>query len=401
MATGIHNAQAVELLVSSGGTDSVVRYDGRTGAFIDIFASGGGLDSPNGLVFGPDGNLYVGSTDGELGIPENNRVLRYDGTTGAFIDTFVAPGAGGLGEPDGITFGLDGNLYVANTSAGNVLRYDGTSGAFIDIFASGDGLGADGLLFGPDGNLYVSSDDTNEVRRFDGTTGVFIDTFVSAGAGGLNDPERHVFGPDGNFYVTSFKSDNVLRYDGTTGAFIDIFASGGGLVGPLGLGFGPDGNLYVANESAANVLRYDGRTGAFIDIFATGGLDFPGDLVFNPTLPVLVNIDIKPGNKLNIINPRAKGGIWVAVLSGSDTDDAFDPLEIDIATVRFGPDGAEAVRHKVKDVNKDGVGDLLLRFEVAETGIACGDTEVTLTGQTESGTQIRGTDSITTVGCNH
>jgi hypothetical protein len=43
MATGIPNAQAVALLVVSERADGeVIRYDGTTGAFIDIFASGGG-----------------------------------------------------------------------------------------------------------------------------------------------------------------------------------------------------------------------------------------------------------------------------------------------------------------------------------------------------------------------
>ena len=39
------------LYVSSGDSDEVLRYDGTTGAFIDSFASGGGLDSPFGLAF--------------------------------------------------------------------------------------------------------------------------------------------------------------------------------------------------------------------------------------------------------------------------------------------------------------------------------------------------------------
>jgi DNA-binding beta-propeller fold protein YncE len=130
ISTGVPNAQATALLVSSGETDSVIRYDGTTGAFIDIFASGRGLAGPNGMSFGPDGNLDVGSA-------KDNRVLRYDGTTGAFIDAFIPAGSGGLGEPDGIAFGPDGNLYVVNESAANVLRFDGTTGAFIDIFAKG------------------------------------------------------------------------------------------------------------------------------------------------------------------------------------------------------------------------------------------------------------------------
>jgi hypothetical protein len=46
-------AQAVELLVSSASTDDVKRYNGTTGAFIDTFASGGGLELPTFLIFTP------------------------------------------------------------------------------------------------------------------------------------------------------------------------------------------------------------------------------------------------------------------------------------------------------------------------------------------------------------
>jgi len=59
--------------------------------------SSGGLSDPRGLAFGPDGNLYVVSNF-------NNEALRYNGTTGAFIDTFVASGSGGLRSPQDLLF---------------------------------------------------------------------------------------------------------------------------------------------------------------------------------------------------------------------------------------------------------------------------------------------------------
>src|SRR3990170_1183036 len=97
MAAEVIHAQ--QLFVTSFNSNEVLRYDGTTGAFIDAFvtAGSGGLDVPVGLVFGPDGNLYVSSGS-------TNEVLRYDGTTGAFIDAFVTAGSGGLDLPSFLIF---------------------------------------------------------------------------------------------------------------------------------------------------------------------------------------------------------------------------------------------------------------------------------------------------------
>ena len=77
-------ALGLELLVASSGTNSVKRFDGLSGIFVDDFvaSNSGGLSSPRGMVFGPDGNLYV---TGYL----SNAVHRYDGSTGIFIDRFA------------------------------------------------------------------------------------------------------------------------------------------------------------------------------------------------------------------------------------------------------------------------------------------------------------------------
>jgi len=100
---------AITLVSSSFTAFSVPVLAASPGTFIDDFVSSGsgGLNDPEGLVFGPDGNLYVAS---EI----TDEILRYDGTTGAFIDTFVSAGSGGLDKPDDSLFGPDGNLYVAS-----------------------------------------------------------------------------------------------------------------------------------------------------------------------------------------------------------------------------------------------------------------------------------------------
>ena len=75
------------------------------------------------LALGPDGNgdgrqdLYVVNAG-------NDEVLRYDGLSGAPIDVFVSSGAGGLANPVDLRFGPDGNLYV--TSGGTSATHSRT-----------------------------------------------------------------------------------------------------------------------------------------------------------------------------------------------------------------------------------------------------------------------------------
>jgi hypothetical protein len=80
-------------------TNQILRYDGTTGAFLDSFVvtDSGGLGNPTDLVFGPDARLYIDSR-------RNSQVLRYDGTTGAFLDTFIPRGTGGLNAPNSLLY---------------------------------------------------------------------------------------------------------------------------------------------------------------------------------------------------------------------------------------------------------------------------------------------------------
>ena len=85
--------------MTTGPEQSVQRFDGATGKYIDTFVEPGSgeLGFASVPIFGPDGNLYVSSND-------NARVLRYDGESGGFIDTFIAKGSGGLLGPTYMIF---------------------------------------------------------------------------------------------------------------------------------------------------------------------------------------------------------------------------------------------------------------------------------------------------------
>jgi hypothetical protein len=116
-----------------------------------------------------------------------------------------------------------------------------------------------------------------------------------------------------------------------------------------------------------------------------------------------VAIDIKPGSDSNAIDLFSKGLVPVALL-GSD---AFDLADVDVTTLAFGPDGAAPVfdlTHPLVywlahwDVNHDGEKDLLSYYRTEETGIALGDAQACLAGETVDGVLFEGCDDITTAG---
>ena len=266
-----------EIIVTSVTNGSVLRYD-ASGSFLGfLIPPADPLISPHGTTRGPDGNWYVTSFAGM-------NVRRYSADTGAFIDEFISPGAGGLGRATHSFFGPDGNFYVSAFSIPAVLRYDGLTGDFIDQWiAPGNGL-EDAELgeFGPDGHYYIANGEANNVLRYHGETGAFIDEFVTVGSGDLDNCHALDFRPDGQLFVTSFDGGTVLEYDGETGAFVSTFVAS--ISQPHGLEFRPDGLLYVTAFGSDNVLRYDAQTGAFVDEFITaglGGLNGPNSIDFS------------------------------------------------------------------------------------------------------------------------
>ena len=130
------------LYVVGYGSHNVVRYNAATGEFMDEFvtAGSGGLNDAYRLTFGPDGNLYVGSR-GADGI----EILQYDGTTGAFLGVFASGYTGLETTPHDIVF-KDGSLYAAVSHHDLVFRFDGTSGNLLETYIAG---GSDGIVAPP------------------------------------------------------------------------------------------------------------------------------------------------------------------------------------------------------------------------------------------------------------
>ncbi|MDI1479521.1 hypothetical protein [Polyangium sp. y55x31] len=234
-----------DLYISSGDTpenSAILRFDSSTGAFYGEFAKGGGMHRPYGLAFGPDGMLYVASflTD---------QILRYDGKSGDFVDVFKE-GDGmpdGLNGPNGLLFGPDEKLYVTTQGSvaengaptfpglpSQVLQIDVTSGEMKvfadqpDLSPAGHGyISLLGLAYGPDCNaglceLYVS-DYANDIRHYDFATGMQLGT-ISTNYTGTTPSTNYLgalsFGDGGRIFAVGFDVDEakgnpgtVLRFD--------------------------------------------------------------------------------------------------------------------------------------------------------------------------------------------
>jgi sugar lactone lactonase YvrE len=277
------------LLVANSEGNRILVVEESNGAVLGDFVTpgAGGLRSPDDLTFGPDGNLYV-SMGGSNSIPlidptypTDSAVLRFS-PTGEFLG--VAASGNGLTRPYGNAFGPDGNLYVASFRSNEILRFNGTTGAFIDVFASDnnggfgvlDGLnGPNGLLFGPDGSLYVTTEGT--VNKPDGTLDFKFKSQVLR------------YTPDQVAGTVSTLTPQL---------FIDqppVLADSFGFVSLLGLELSPDGKNLFVSDFAGGIREYDLATGTFLNLISTnytgtnpssnfiGGLTF-GTGAFSDTL---------------------------------------------------------------------------------------------------------------------
>ena len=256
-------ACAQSLLVVNGTADpsqgSVLQYDLSSGLPISggtlVPAGAGGLNDPTALAIGPGGNLFVANGF-------DSSILEFN-SQGAFQGVFVSGGSGGLSNPTSLAFGPDGNLYVSSNGTSSVIEFSGVTGAFIQTLGTIPGAGGlsnpEGLTF-YGGSLYVASQGNDAVLQYSFSTGQFS-TFVQSGAGGLSLPSGLAFGPDGNLYVASAGSGSILSYYGTTGFFDQTFVSSGfgGLSTPSALAFEADGTTVGCQRERRRRERGDPR----------------------------------------------------------------------------------------------------------------------------------------------
>lgn len=224
---------------------------------------------------------------------------------------------------------------------------------------------------------------------------------------------------------------NVIRpkddYQVSIGILTTSIASGDSFdfdatkVLPASVAFGPNG---APNVITSQLLDLDGDTDSDmlvgfemadtgISCFetnvkitgstATGGIFAGKDSVTRMNCEKLVDIDFDPWSPANEIQPENAYLLAVGIKSTSiaqgDAED-FNATMVDPQTLKFGPAAGPSSAIPLSfDFDGDGDTDMLFGFRAEESGIACGDTDVMISGETYGGQQFIGSDAITTTEC--
>lgn len=295
----------------------------------------------------------------------------------------------------------DGSVLVTSPSARTVRRL--TLGATGSLSDTGEVMSTNPSNDSPN-NVYCAPG---------GRTGIVVQRYpqeiVSFTIPGLHQVDvRALTGRDLTGISGAFTTDGTRFYARSNGSAVDAFtynpatgAIGGSSLFSLPVAYAPtffgmdqlaltpdDRLLYVPNGGSVSIFQAD--TGLLTGTLA--GFAQPTGVCFPTSLPPIdLAMDVKPES----VNPRSQGTITVQILTTPD----FDAAEIDPATLRFGPAMATVERFSFEDVDRDGDLDLVLKFRTQAAGIRCGDTSVSIQGETFENRQVVGEASIRTAGC--
>lgn len=128
--------------VSTGLGGQVLRFSPNAGTFATVVNDPGGpgrLNRPEGLVFGPDGRLYITSFRANANDTDSVRIYN---AAGVFVDKIVLEVDTARAYAQALLFGPGGKLFVPISNTGEVRRYDISNKSYTKFIEAGGPLGA-------------------------------------------------------------------------------------------------------------------------------------------------------------------------------------------------------------------------------------------------------------------
>jgi hypothetical protein len=307
------------------------------------------------------------------------------------------------------------------TSREVVLRVDPVTGDRTVVSSPGVGAGPDlgfpfDLALEPDATILVADTLLDAVFRVDPDTGdrsivtICSSPFCSTQVGGgpaLMQTWAIAREADGRILLVDLAADTLYDVDPVSGdrtavAFNALGGAGG--MGPIfatlsGIAVDGEGTVWLLDYEAQSLMVVDPTSGDREIVSRAGGFGagpkfiLPRRLAIVPH-PLEIGIDVRPRSPSNVVNPAARGRLPIALL-GSE---AFDPADVEVATLALGPAGAAPLRDTwLRDVDRDGFDDLVVGFQTSEIGLVGGEVELCLEGRALDGAAFSGCDAITTV----
>ena len=278
-------------MVNSSGNIHTIAGNGTAGFSGDGgAATSASLNSPHGLAFDTNGNLYIADD-----LNNRVRIVSGLGTHTVTINTYAGdgnPGVAGdgglatkaaIGLPRGVLI-TNTTLYISEAAQSRVRAVNLKSQIINTVAGSTDGYGGDGsaplksmflsptgLMVDSAGDLLIVDTGNDRVRKVN-AAGTTVSTIVGGyvGDGGvatngcLNSPENIAFNSSGNLYIveagnrvrevsagdiSTLAGTGVTGYSGDKGP-----ASAATINSPLGVAADPFGNVYFA-DTGNNVIR--------------------------------------------------------------------------------------------------------------------------------------------------
>ena len=230
----------------------------------------GGLAQVQGVVPGPNGDLYVADSG-------NNRVLRLDSNGAWSIIGTYGTGVGEFKSPRSLEFDALGNLWVADYN-NHRLQYLDPSGTWHAVGEYGTGPGqfknpTSVKFHGAD--LWVTEERNNRLQKWVNRQTWIIVGELGTLPGQFNFVTDIAFAPNGDMYVTDYPDGQYGRLQklDTDGVWTIVGPVGNLLPGeflrPMGLDFDKAGRLWVSDTIARKLQRRN-EDGSWT-VFGEGG----------------------------------------------------------------------------------------------------------------------------------